>query len=249
LSPALQFLTTAPQLQCAVSAITFGPSEPLEPRPQQNAVDFVRGHSPCTVTQTAVAGNLIPLERITSVILARRGQRVLLDSSLATMYSVTTKALNQAVRRNRKRFPTDFMFQLTVAETANLRSQTVTSSSWGGRRVRPYVFTEQGVAMLSSVLRSERAIAVNIEIMRAFVQLRGIARSHVDLSKKLDELERKYDRQFKSVFDAIRYLMNPPPRSARLRIGFRTPATSERSGDNAEPKKSASVATGRRGRR
>jgi hypothetical protein len=175
-----------------------------------------------------MAGNLIPIERITSVILVLRRQRVLLDASLAAMYSVRTKALNQAVRRNRKRFPPDFMFQLTAAETARLRSQTVTSNSRGGRRHRPYVFTEQGVAMLSSVLHSERAIAVNIEIMRAFVQLRGIARSHADLSKKLDELERKYDRRFKSVFDAIRYLMNPPSRSTRTQIGFCTPAMNVR---------------------
>jgi hypothetical protein len=141
------------------------------------------------------------------------------------------------------------MFQLTAAEMTGLRSQTVISSSRGGRRHRSYVFTEQGVAMLSSVLRSDRAIAVNIEIMRAFVQLRGIARVHADLAKKLDELERKYDRQFKSVFDAIRHLMNPPSRSTRMRIGFRTPAPSERSGDNGSPRKSASVANGRRGRR
>ena len=144
------------------------------------------------------------------------------------MYLVQTKALNQAVRRNRKRFPTDFMFQLTAAETVSLRSQIVTSSSHGGRRHRPYVFTEQGVAMLSSVLKSERAIAVNIEIMRAFVQLRGLARSHADLAKKLDDLERKYDRRFKSVFDAIRYLMNPPARTARRQIGFRAPAINSR---------------------
>jgi hypothetical protein len=171
-----------------------------------------------------MATTLIPVERITSAILVLRGQRVLLDTSLATMYAVKTKALNQAVRRNRKRFPADFMFQLNAAETAILRSQIVTSSAHGGRRHRPYVFTEQGVAMLSSVLKSERAIAVNIEIMRAFVQLRGLARSHADLARKLEELERKYDRRFKSVFDAIRYLMNPPARTARRPIGFRTPA-------------------------
>jgi hypothetical protein len=145
------------------------------------------------------------------------------------MYSVSTRALNQAVSRNRKRFPTDFMFQLKTREAARLRSQTVISKARGGRRHRPYVFTEQGVAMLSSVLRSDRAIAVNIEIMRAFVQLRGVARTHADLAKKLNELERKYDRRFKSVFDAIRYLMNPPPaRAARRQIGFRTAGTNAR---------------------
>lgn len=173
-----------------------------------------------------MATTTVSIERITSAILVIRGQRVLLDTSLATMYSVSTKALNQAVRRNRKRFPADFMFQLTTAETTILRSQTVTSSAHGGRRHRPYVFTEQGVAMLSSVLKSERAVAVNIEIMRAFVQLRSIVRSHADLAKKLNELERKYDRRFKSVFEAIRFLMNPPPRSTRTPIGFRTPTMS-----------------------
>src|SRR5262245_40334554 len=137
-----------------------------------------------------MATNLIPLERITSVILLFRGHRVLLDESLAAMYSVSTSALNQAVSRNRKRFPTDFMFQLTAKETARLRSQTVISKNRGGRRHRPYVFTEQGVAMLSSVLRSDRAIAVNIEIMRAFVQMRRIARSHADLARQLDALEK-----------------------------------------------------------
>ena len=146
------------------------------------------------------------------------------------MYSVSTRELNQAVSRNRKRFPTDFMFQLTAAETARLRSQNVISNTRGGTRHRPYVFTEQGVAMLSSVLRSDRAIAVNIEIMRVFVQLRGIARSHGDLAKKLNELERKYDRRFKSVFDAIRYLMDPPARTARRQIGFRAPTINTRAG-------------------
>jgi hypothetical protein len=156
---------------------------------------------------------------------------VLLDASLAAMYSVSTRALNQAVSRNRKRFPADFMFQLTAAETARLRSQTVISNTRGGARHRPYVFTEQGVAMLSSVLRSDRAIAVNVEIMRAFVQLRDIARSNADLTKKLDQLERKYDRRFKSVFDAIRYLMNPPTRTARRPIGFRAQAINSRIGE------------------
>jgi hypothetical protein len=170
---------------------------------------------------------LVSVERITDAILVVRGQRVLLDTTLAAMYSVQTRALNQAVRRNRKRFPSDFMFQLTAAETANLRSQTVISSLHGGRRHRTCVFTEQGVSMLSSVLRSDRAIAVNIEIMRVFVQLRGIAIVHANLAKKLDELERKYDRRFKAVFDAIRCLTNPPVRLTR-QIGFRTPAQKAR---------------------
>jgi hypothetical protein len=178
--------------------------------------------------------------QITSAILALRGQRVLLDSSLSAMYSVTTRALNQAVRRNRKRFPPDFMFQLTAGEATGLRSQTVISNTRGGRRHRPYVFTEQGVAMRSSVLRSERAIAVNIEIMRAFVRLRVIARSHADPAKELDDLERRYDRRFKSVFDAIRYLMKPPALAARRPIGFRTPAL------NARATRLVSAAAGRR---
>jgi hypothetical protein len=184
-----------------------------------------------------VATTVIPTGRIANAILVFRGQRVLLDASLAAMYMVQTKTLNQAVRRNRKRFPADFMFQLTTAETVSLRSQIVTSSSHGGRRHRPYVFTEQGVAMLSSVLKSERAIAVNIEIMRAFVQLRGIARSHDDLAKKLNELERKYDRRFKSVFDALRYLMNPSSHTPRRQIGFRASTTQTRL--DSAPTKSA----------
>jgi ORF6N domain. len=176
-----------------------------------------------------VATTLIPIERIANAILVFRGQRLLLDSTLATMYSVKTKGLNQAVRRNRKRFPTDFMFQLSASEAASLRSQTVTSSSHGGRRFRPYVFTEQGVRCSLLFYRSERAIAVNIEIMRALVRLRGIAKSHTDLARKLDELEKKYDRRFKSVFEAIRHLMNPPARSTRRRIGFRAPPMNARS--------------------
>lgn len=148
-----------------------------------------------------------------------RGHRVLLDFDLAELYGVETKVLNQAVRRNLRRFPSDFMFQLTVDEFANLRSQIVTSS-WGGIRRPPYAFTEQGVAMLSSVLRSERAIRVNVEIMRAFVRLRSMALEHKDLSRRLDALEAKYDGQFRVVFEAIRELMTPPPRIAR-RIGFR----------------------------
>jgi hypothetical protein len=152
----------------------------------------------------------------------------MLDSHLAELYGVPAKVLNQAVKRNIERFPGDFMFQLTHKETqdlrshfgiSNLRSQTVTSS-WGGRRYRPYAFTEQGVAMLSSVLRSQRAVQVNIAIMRAFVQLRGMLSSHKDLARKLDALEKKYDVQFKLVFDAIRKLMEPSPVPLRRRIGF-----------------------------
>ncbi len=129
-----------------------------------------------------------------SIILVR-GEKVIVDHVLAEMYGVTTKALMQAVQRNRARFPGDFMYQLSLQEVAILKSQFVTSSSWGGRRKLSYVFTEQGVAMLSSVLRSERAVRVNVEIMRAFVRLRRLLASHADLARKLDELEKKYDEQ------------------------------------------------------
>lgn len=152
-----------------------------------------------------------------------RGHRVLSDEALARLYGVTVSALNQAVKRNAERFPEDFMFQLDEEEAAHLRSQSVISSGeggHGGRRTLPYVFTEQGVAMLSSVLRSPRAVAVNIEIMRAFVRLRGMLQEHADLARKLTALEKKYDAQFRVVFDAIRDLMTPtlPPRKP---VGFR----------------------------
>jgi hypothetical protein len=164
---------------------------------------------------------LIPAERIESLILRIRGEKVMLDADLAVMYQVTTGALIQAVKRNRHRFPADFMFQLTGQEVTDLKSQSVISSSWGGRRrSRPYAFTEQGVAMLSSVLRSKRAVLVNIEIMRAFVKLRRLLATHVELARKLDALEKKYDAQFRVVFDAIRELMRPPEPKKRP-IGFR----------------------------
>ena len=137
--------------------------------------------------------------------------------------NVTTAALNEAVRRNRERFPEDSMFQLTLAEVAQLNRSQIVISSQKHRdpRSRPYAFTEQGVAMLSSVLRSKRAITVNIEIMRAFVKLRQMLASNAELSRRLDELESKYDSQFKVVFDAIRKLMSPPVRD-RKEIGFRS---------------------------
>jgi ORF6N domain len=161
----------------------------------------------------------IRLERIDRRILLIRGQRVMLSTDLATLYGVAPRALVQAVKRNRQRFPEDFMFQLTKKEYANLKSQFVTSS-WGGpRRANPYAFTEQGVAMLSSVLRSQRAVQVNIAIMRAFVKLREMLASHRDLARRLDTMEKKYDAQFKVVFDAIRRLMTPPEKPHR-RIGF-----------------------------
>ena len=162
---------------------------------------------------------LAPVERIAQTILFIRDQKVMLDADLAALYGVDTKVFVQAVRRNVDRFPADFMFQLTKQEFDNLRSQFVTSS-WGGRRYPPYAFTEQGVAMLSSVLRSKRAIRVNVEIMRAFVELRRMLASHADLARKLSALEKKYDEQFKVVFDAIRELMVPPEPKKKGEIGF-----------------------------
>jgi hypothetical protein len=166
--------------------------------------------------------------QIERAILLIRGHKVMLDRDLATLYDVPTKVLNQAVRRNAKRFPEDFMFHLTKVEFENWRSQIVTSnpSAKKGFRRRPYAFTEQGVAMLSSVLNSERAIEVNIAIMRAFVRLREILASHKDLARKLEDLERKlgdHDEKFQVVFEAIRQLMAPPPEPKRGRIGFRMP--------------------------
>ena len=166
--------------------------------------------------------DLIPIERIEKRILLLRGQKVMLDTDLAELYGVETGALKRAVKRNRERFPEDFMFELTFQEVGILRCQ-IGTSSWGGQRFLPYAFTEQGVAMLSSVLKSKRAVQVNIEIMRAFVKLREMLASHKDLALKLAEMEKKYDSQFKVVFDAIRELMSPiePPPKPR-RIGFRT---------------------------
>ncbi|MFH1706317.1 MAG: ORF6N domain-containing protein [Planctomycetota bacterium] len=148
-----------------------------------------------------------------------RGEKVLLDKNLAVLYGVTTGNLNKAVSRNLTRFPKDFMFQLTPEEFRDLIFQFGTSR-WGGTRQLPRAFTEQGVAMLSSVLRSERAVQVNIEIMRAFVSLRRMLGTNADLARKLAELEHKYDRQFAVVFDAIRQLMEPPSEPPKPRIGF-----------------------------
>jgi len=164
---------------------------------------------------------LVKARRIEQAIVIVRGIRVLLDTDLAVLYGVSTRELVQAVKRNRKRFPKDFMLRLTDDDVEILRSQSVISSSdHGGRRYAPYAFTEQGVAMLSSVLRSKRAIHANIEIMRAFVRLRRLFRPTDALIKKIDEMEDKYDTQFSVVFEAIRDLMRPPPASRR-RIGFR----------------------------
>jgi hypothetical protein len=166
---------------------------------------------------------LIPVERIQKQILLLRGQKVMLSPSLAELYGVPARVLNQAVRRNRHRFPDDFIFQIDSSESKILKSQFVTSSWGGARRALPYAFTEQGVAMLSSVLHSERAVQVNIAIMRAFVQLRQVLGSHVELARKLAELEQKiagHDTAIRSLFEAIRQLMAPPPLPPKPQIGF-----------------------------
>jgi hypothetical protein len=162
--------------------------------------------------------SLIPVERIEGSILLIRGQKVILDKDLATLYQVSTTNLNKAVSRNLGRFPEDFMFQLSKEEFNNLKFQFGTSS-WGGTRKLPRAFTEQGVAMLSSVLRSKRAISVNVEIMRAFVRLRQMLATNANLERRLNELEKKYDAQFRVVFDAIRGLMASPP-APKKKIGF-----------------------------
>jgi len=163
----------------------------------------------------------VPVEVIEKRILSVRGHRVMLDSDLARLYGVTTFNLNKAVKRNRGRFPPDFMFQLVDAEAEDLRFQIGISKTEGrgGRRYMPFVFTEQGVAMLSSVLRSSRAVQVNVAIMRAFVRLREFVMGNRDLAQRFDALERKYEGRFKKVFDAIRRLMTQsvPPRRT---IGF-----------------------------
>jgi len=158
----------------------------------------------------------------------------MLDEDLADLYGVETRALAQQVKRNAKRFPADFMFQLSVQEFSDLKSQSVMSSGQhGGRRSRPLVFTEQGIAMLSGVLRSERAITVNIEIMRAFVELHRVASSYAAIETRLEELEREtsarlgqHDNQLRQIFDALRQLISPPPRPKR-RVGFVPPEDEE----------------------
>lgn len=164
---------------------------------------------------------IIPLERIERSILIIRGKKVMLDADLARLYGVSTKRLNEQVRRNMRRFPRDFMFQLTKDELDFLRSQFATLGKGRGRHTKylPCVFTEHGVAMLSSVLHSDRAIQVNIDIMRAFARLRELLATHKDLARKLEDLEQKYDTQFKVVFEAIRELMKTPEKPKR-QIGF-----------------------------
>ncbi|MBN2464610.1 ORF6N domain-containing protein [candidate division WOR-3 bacterium] len=162
----------------------------------------------------------VPLRYIEQAILLIRGHRVMLSTDLAVLYGVPVHRLNEQVKRNRQRFPEDFMFQLSPDEWSNLKSQTAISS-WGGVRHAPYAFTEQGVAMLSSVLRSPQAVQVNVEIMRTFVRLRRILAENATLARRLDELEKRYDVQFRVVFDAIRKLMQPPE-PGKKRIGFVT---------------------------
>jgi phage regulator Rha-like protein len=170
----------------------------------------------------------VPAERIEQAIILVRGEKVILDADLAALYGVETKALNRAVKRNIKRFPSDFVFQLTEKEeatlryqsgTSNLKSQNATSRSRGGRRYRPYAFTEHGAIMAANVLSSERAVQASVAVVRAFVRLRQMIASNAELARKLVELELKYDAQFKVVFDAIRQLMTPPE-PKRKQIGF-----------------------------
>ncbi|MBI4777426.1 ORF6N domain-containing protein [Candidatus Desantisbacteria bacterium] len=163
---------------------------------------------------------LIPIERIESKILLIRGQKVMLDRDLAELYEVSTGRLNEQVKRNIKRFPEDFMFQLTKEEFENWKSQiAISNSERMGLRHQPYAFTEHGILMLSSVLNSERAILVNIQIMRTFTKLRKILASHEDLRKKIEAMEERYDSQFRVVFDAIKSLMSPPAKDIK-KIGF-----------------------------
>lgn len=168
----------------------------------------------------------LPPDAIERNICSVRGHSVMLDADLAILYGVQTRALLQAVKRNAARFPPDFMFQLGTTEARSLRSQFVISNGRGGRRYRPYAFTEQGVAMLSSVLKSPRAIDVNIAIMRTFVRLRGLLSTHKDLAARLDLLERRSNGRFKAVFEAIRRLMAPARVSAARQIGFRASSRS-----------------------
>ena len=164
----------------------------------------------------------VSVELVENRILEGRGQQVMLDEHLAELYGVSVSALVQAMKRNRDRFPDDFMFQLSKEEWESLKSQNVIANKpgRGGRRSPPYAFTEHGILMLSSVLRSQRAVDVNIQIMRTFVRLRKMLSSHADLSRKLNALEGKYDEQFRVVFDALRQLMAPPSKKKPRRIGF-----------------------------
>jgi hypothetical protein len=174
-----------------------------------------------TKTPASPADKLpVPIHLVERRIFSLRGHNVILSSHIAELYDVPTSALNQAVKRNRPRFPEDFMFQLTKTEFENLKSQIVISS-WGGARALPYAFTQEGVAMLSSVLKSDRAVQVNIAIMRAFVQMKQFATTHKELAEKIAGMEKKYDSQFRVVFEAIKKLLEPPPAPSKPRIGFK----------------------------
>lgn len=166
---------------------------------------------------------IVPVERIQSHILLIRGYKVMLDSDLAELYGVTTKRLNEQVKRNNERFPADFMFQLTSEETKGLRSQIATSKEGrGGRRYRPYAFTEHGAIMAASVLNSHRAIELSVYVVRAFVKLREMLRTHKELDRKLAELEKRiegHDEETMALFEATRQLMEPPEKVSK-RIGF-----------------------------
>ncbi len=164
--------------------------------------------------------SVVPAERIERSIFLIRGHKVMLDFDLADIYGVTTKRLNEQVKRNLDRFPEDFMFQLTYQEFAILRSQIATSS-WGGKRHIPYAFTEHGTVMLASVLNSPVAVNASVQVVRAFVRLRKLLSSHTELARKLNALENKYDTQFREVFKVIRELMQPDGTSKRRKIGFR----------------------------
>ena len=164
--------------------------------------------------------SMIPIEKVYQKINVIRNKKVMLSTHLAELYEVKVRVLVQAVKRNKERFPDDFMFQISKEEYKNLKSQIVTSSWGGARRARPYAFTEQVVAMLSSVLRSKRAIQVNIEIMRAFVQLNKMIISNKEFSKKLNELEKKYDKQFLIIFKTLHELMSPQTKNKK-QIGFK----------------------------
>ena len=162
----------------------------------------------------------LPQLRVESTILVVRNERVILDRDLSALYGVETRALIQAVKRNIRRFPVDFVFQLSKAEFDSLRSQIVISKGRGGRRTLPYAFTEHGAIMAANLLNSDRAIDASVEVVRAFVRLRQMIFSNAELTKRLDGLEKRYDQHFKQVFVAIRHLMAPPP-AKRKPIGFR----------------------------
>src|ERR1051325_2412299 len=204
----------------AVTSSTGSITRSISVRTSTRPFTCRRDKMPAKKTPTSLREELVLPEVIENRIFIIRDQKVMLSNHLAELYQVEARVLIQAVKRNAERFPPDFMFQLTRDEWDKLKSQIVISSWGGSRRATPYAFTEQGIAMLSSVLRSKRAIKVNIEVMRAFVSLRQMLASNEVLARKLADLEKRYDRQFKIVFDAIRHLMSAPVRPGR-QIGFK----------------------------